>query len=45
MEIQDAAGKWVSRRLPENLCAIMIENLPKRWANGDDFWEVSSETV
>lgn len=39
LETQDAAGKWTIREVPRNLSAIMIENLPKRWANGDDFWE------
>ena len=46
LEILDAvSGKWNSRDVPQNLSAIMIENLPKRWANGDDFWELDSAKV
>ena len=45
LEIQDAAGTWNAREVPDNLSAIMIENLPKRWASGDDFWEGSNSDV
>jgi hypothetical protein len=45
LEIQDASGVWNAREVPESLSAIMIENLPKRWASGDDFWEGSGSDV
>lgn len=45
LEIQDASGEWNAREVPENLSAIMVENLPKRWASGDDFWEGSNADV
>lgn len=43
LQIQTAAGSWRTVQLPSGLSAIMIENLPKRWANGDDFWDKDRE--
>ena len=45
LEIQDAGGRWSTRDVPQNLSAIMIENLPKRWATGEEFWEGDNTTV
>lgn len=36
-------GAWRKVTLPSGLSAIMVENLPKRWANGDDFWDQDRE--
>ena len=45
LELQDAGGKWSTHDVPQNLSAIMIENLPKRWANGEEFWEGDNSMV
>jgi hypothetical protein len=45
LEIQDAAGRWSEAVVSDNLSAIMIENLPKRWASGDNFWDGSTAEV
>lgn len=37
--LSPSTGKWQKVTLPSGLSAIMVENLPKRWANGDDFWD------
>eukprot|EP00892_Ulva_mutabilis_P001078 jgi/Ulvmu1/10971/UM007_0150.1 len=43
LQIQTSTGSWRTVTLPSGLSAIMIENLPKRWANGDDFWDKDRE--
>lgn len=39
LELANQAGDWRRVDVPSNVAAIMVENLPKRWAKGDDFWD------
>jgi hypothetical protein len=39
LDIANASGEWRRVNVPSNLVAVMVENLPKRWAGGDDFWD------
>jgi hypothetical protein len=39
LEIANASGEWQRVDMPSNIVAVMVENLPKRWAGGEDFWD------
>lgn len=39
LQVLTVRDEWRTIELPSNLVAIMVENLPKRWAGGDDFWD------
>jgi hypothetical protein len=39
LEVASRSGEWRRVDVPEGVAAIMVENLPKRWAKGDDFWD------
>ena len=45
LSILTVQDEWKSVDLPNNLVAIMVENLPKRWAGGDDFWDNAESGV
>ena len=39
LEIASRAGEWRRVEVGGSVTAIMVENLPKRWAKGGDFWD------
>ena len=45
LELAGASGTFRKVDVPDNVVAIMVENLPKRWAKGDDFWDSGQSGV
>lgn len=45
LEIASRSGEWRRVDVPSDVSAVMVENLPKRWAKGDDFWDGTESGV